>query len=1099
MSTDAGVTALARPVRRRPGRRAARVHREPLVRPAPRAPTTSRARARTWPMLGARRAAHRRRGERGARRARPGRATSSPTARSRSPPTDEDIHTAIERRVTELAGDAGRQAPHRPQPQRPGRHRPAAVPAPRGHRRRARGSTSCRRCCSTARRAPATTSTSPATRTCSARSRCCSRTTSSPTSGRFARDVDRWRDALERADVSPLGAGALAGSSLPLDPDGVAGDLGFARRFDNSLDAVSDRDFVAEALFVLALDPGAPLAPRRGDRAVVERGVRVPAPRRRVQHRLVDAAAEEEPRHRRARAGQGGPPHRQPHRLPRHARRASRSRTTATSRRTRSRCSTPSTRTGSRCRRMAGLLATAEFVHERMRAAADAPAVGRDRPRRVPRASRACRSARRTPLVGSLVRPVGRAGRAARRAGDHRARPRPRGARAARAGRRGARGARRPAAPAPARSRTQLAPARGLPRRPGRAGSPSESAHPPALVLRARLARARAAAAQQAARARTSPATARLAARIVEVEAYCGSDDPGSHAYRGHDAAHHHDVRAARPPVRVLHLRHALVRERRGRHAAGDAGAVLLRAAAPVEGIEAMRGASRPKARRDRDLCSGPARLRQAFAHHRRDDGTDLARGALRLLDDGVAPPSAPGVTTRVGLAAGPGRRAPVALFRARRPECQPRPARSTPGSVAPAWLARRRAAPARSRRGAVDAHQRGRAAQASSRAGRPLRVKLGIDPTASDIHLGFAVVLRKLRQFQELGHTAVLILGDFTAQVGDPSGRSVDPAPRSRRSEVDEHAATYVEQAPPDPARRSRSRSAATRSGSRAMDIEDVLRLTSRATVAQMLERDDFANRYATAQPISVMEFLYPLLQGWDSVMVRGRRRARRHRPALQHPDGAHAAGAGGPGAAGRAHHAAARGSRRRARRCRSRSATTSASPRRRRSSSASSCRCPTSSCRQYFDARHRLAARPGRRGDQRELADGALKPVDAKRLLARTVVDLYHGEGAGEAAEAEFDRVFRRPRGARPTSPTCRSRPTSCATAGSGSPPLAGAGVPGGRAVQQGRAAQDRAGGREPRRRAWSPTPSSTSPPADVDGKLLQLGRRNWARLRA
>ena len=135
----------------------------------------------------------------------------------------------------------------------------------------------------------------------------------------FARDVDRWHDALARADVSPLGAGALAGSSLPLDPDSVAAELGFARRFDNSLDAVSDRDFVAEALFVARADAGAPLAPRRGDRAVVERGVRLPAPRRRVQHRLVDAAAEEEPRHRRARSRQGGPAHRQPHRLPRHA------------------------------------------------------------------------------------------------------------------------------------------------------------------------------------------------------------------------------------------------------------------------------------------------------------------------------------------------------------------------------------------------------------------------------------------------------------------------------------------------------------------------------------------------------------------------------------------------------------------------------------------------------------------------------------------------------------------------------------------------------------------------------------------------------------
>src|SRR5215510_977872 len=114
---------------------------------------------------------------------------------------------------------------------------------------------------------------------------------------------------------------------------------------------------------------------------------------------------------------------------------------------------------------------------------------------------------------------------------------------------------------------------------------------------------------------------------------------------------------------------------------------------------------------------------------------------------------------------------------------------------------------------------------------GRPLRVKLGIDPTASDIHLGFAVVLRKLRQFQERGHTAVLILGDYTAQIGDPSGRSVT-RPRLSKEQVEI---------------RRNSEWLAT------MDIEDVLRLTSRATVAQMLQRDDFSKRYTEGHPISV------------------------------------------------------------------------------------------------------------------------------------------------------------------------------------------------------------------------------------------------------
>src|SRR3954471_5014984 len=150
---------------------------------------------------------------------------------------------------------------------------------------------------------------------------------------------------------------------------------------------------------------------------------------------------------------------------------------------------------------------------------------------------------------------------------------------------------------------------------------------------------------------------------------------------------------------------------------------------------------------------------------------------------------------------------------------------------------------------------------------GRPLRVKLGIDPTASDIHLGFAVVLRKLRQFQELGHTAVLIIGDFTAQVGDPSGKSAT-RPRLSKEEVEAYATTYVEQArrillEDQLEIRRNSEWLAT------MGIEDVLRLAARTTVARMLERDDFARRYRDGVPISVMEFLYPLLQGWDSVMV--------------------------------------------------------------------------------------------------------------------------------------------------------------------------------------------------------------------------------------
>ena len=153
---------------------------------------------------------------------------------------------------------------------------------------------------------------------------------------------------------------------------------------------------------------------------------------------------------------------------------------------------------------------------------------------------------------------------------------------------------------------------------------------------------------------------------------------------------------------------------------------------------------------------------------------------------------------------------------------------------------------------------------------GRPLRVKLGIDPTASDIHLGFAVVLRRMRMFQDLGHVAVLILGDFTAEVGDPSGRSAT-RPRLTKEEVDAHAQTYLEQIG-DILDVSESRLEVRRNSEwlGPMDMEDILRLTSQVTVARMLERDDFATRYRDGVPISLMEFVYPLLQGTDSVAIR-------------------------------------------------------------------------------------------------------------------------------------------------------------------------------------------------------------------------------------
>ena len=150
---------------------------------------------------------------------------------------------------------------------------------------------------------------------------------------------------------------------------------------------------------------------------------------------------------------------------------------------------------------------------------------------------------------------------------------------------------------------------------------------------------------------------------------------------------------------------------------------------------------------------------------------------------------------------------------------------------------------------------------------GRPLRVKLGIDPTAPDIHLGFTVVLGKLREFQDLGHQVVLIVGDFTARVGDPSGQS-STRPMLDPAQIDANARTFQEQALAvlSPERLE------VRFNSQWLDmpVAELFSLARHATVAQLLERDDFANRFAARKPISVLELLYPLLQGYDSVAVR-------------------------------------------------------------------------------------------------------------------------------------------------------------------------------------------------------------------------------------
>jgi tyrosyl-tRNA synthetase len=286
---------------------------------------------------------------------------------------------------------------------------------------------------------------------------------------------------------------------------------------------------------------------------------------------------------------------------------------------------------------------------------------------------------------------------------------------------------------------------------------------------------------------------------------------------------------------------------------------------------------------------------------------------------------------------------------------------------------------------------------------GRPLRVKLGVDPSRPDLTLGHAVVLRTLRRFQEAGHVAVLIVGDFTARIGDPSGRS-ETRPMLSEEEIDRNARTYLEQAGKviDVAAAELHRNSGWLAG---LDMAEVIRLTSIATVAQMLERDDFRDRYREGRPISVVELLYPLLQGYDSVAIRadvelggtdqtfnllmGRevQHAYGHArqvvftvPLLEGTDGV-----------------------------------------RKMSKSLDNYIGLTEPADDMFGKLMRIpdhlipkflrlctdVSAEEIESIERGLEHGSVHPADAKRRLARTVVDLYHG--AGEAAERRFDLVHK------------------------------------------------------------------------------------------
>ena len=156
---------------------------------------------------------------------------------------------------------------------------------------------------------------------------------------------------------------------------------------------------------------------------------------------------------------------------------------------------------------------------------------------------------------------------------------------------------------------------------------------------------------------------------------------------------------------------------------------------------------------------------------------------------------------------------------------------------------------------------------QGSDRTGRPLRIKLGIDPSAPHLTLGHSVPLRKMRQFQDLGHVGVLVVGDFTRRIGDPSGRSSTRALMSAE-EIERNMETYRDQAFKilDP---ERTEFRYNSEWLRKLDFADIIHLTAKYTVARMLERDDFSKRYAAGESISVLEFLYPLAQAYDSVAI--------------------------------------------------------------------------------------------------------------------------------------------------------------------------------------------------------------------------------------
>jgi tyrosyl-tRNA synthetase len=372
---------------------------------------------------------------------------------------------------------------------------------------------------------------------------------------------------------------------------------------------------------------------------------------------------------------------------------------------------------------------------------------------------------------------------------------------------------------------------------------------------------------------------------------------------------------------------------------------------------------------------------------------------------------------------------------------------------------------------------------------GRPLRVKLGIDPSAPDLHLGHAVVLRKLRRFQDLGHTAVLIVGDFTGRVGDPSGQ-VETRPMLAPDELEGNARTYLEQVGKvlELGRAEIRRNSEWLAG---LTFADVARLASTLTVAKLLERDDFAERYRTGRPISLQEFLYPLMQGYDSVATRadvemggtdqtfnllvGRDIQRAHgqdpqvaftMPLLPGTDGV----------------------RKMSKSLENHVGLTEPS----QEQFGKVMSIPDDAMAAWFRLSTDLepteldAIEAG-------LADGSLRPDLAKRRLASEIVRLYHGEDAAHAAEERFDHVFREheipgdvPETAVPSEAVRDGKvwlPRLLAATG-----LASSNAEARRLIEQGGVRMD-----------GEPVldPDVELDPTDLVGKILQVGRRRFLRL--